>query len=99
MNIALSDLYGKKFALLIWYMTEDQETRAATVSGIAFMHKGQLSLHRGNILPPLSIPLQMVWRARCVPEDLKDILHKADYCIQGTITELGLVRRKEDFFC
>lgn len=98
MNIALSDLYGKKIALLIWYMTEDQETRAAIVTGVAFLHQGQLSLHRGHILPPLTVPLAMVWRARLVPDDLKDILQMADYCIQGTVTEFELVRKKEDVF-
>ncbi|MEM0999521.1 MAG: hypothetical protein AAGN35_20860 [Bacteroidota bacterium] len=91
MNIALTDLYGKKLALLVWYTTEDSETRAAVVSGIAFMHNGKLSLHRGHVLPPQPVPLRVVWRARRVPEDLQDILEDADYCIQGTVAELGMV--------
>lgn len=90
MNIALSDLYGKKLALLLWYTNEDNEATAAVVSGVAFLHNGHLSLHRGNLLPPLRIPLHLVWRARPVPQDLQDIVEQADYCIQGMISELPL---------
>ncbi|MEM7036680.1 MAG: hypothetical protein AAF570_06845 [Bacteroidota bacterium] len=96
MNIALSDLYGKKLALLIWYMNEDNEASAAIVSGIAFQHNGHLSIHRGNILPPTAVPLHLIWRARPVPEDLKDIVRDADYCIQATIGELGMVESLHD---
>jgi hypothetical protein len=90
MSIALTDLYGKKLALLVWFTSEDLEVKAAVVSGVAFMHNGKLSLHRGNILPPLAVPLHLVWQARPVPEDLMDILQQADYCIQGTVAELGM---------
>jgi hypothetical protein len=90
MSIALTDLYGKKLALLVWYTSADAEPRAAVVSGVAFMHNGKLSLHRGNILPPLAVPLHLVWQARPVPTDLQNILQHADYCIQGTVKELGI---------
>jgi hypothetical protein len=96
MNIAFSDLFGKKLALLVWYHNESGETAAAIVSGTAFLHDGQMALHRGSLLPPLPIPLAMVWRAKLVPSDLQDILRMADYCIQGTVAELGLGSKREE---
>lgn len=96
MNIAFSDLFGKKLALLIWYNNENGDTTAGVVSGTAFLHDGQMAIHRGSLLPPLPIPLNMVWRAKHVPNELKDILKMADYCIQGTVRELGLGGRREE---
>ena len=96
MNIAFSDLFGKKVALLVWYNNEKGETTAGVVSGTAFLHDGHMALHRGSLLPPLQIPLQLVWRAKQVPNDLKDILRMADFCIQGTVKELGLAGKSEE---
>jgi hypothetical protein len=96
MNIAFSDLFGKKLALLIWYNNENGDTTAGVVSGTAFLHDGKMALHRGSLLPPLPIPLAMVWRAKQVPHELKDILKMADYCIPGTVVELGLGSRGEN---
>jgi hypothetical protein len=97
MNIAYSDLFGKKLALLVWYQNENGDPTAGVMSGTAFLHDGQMAIHRGNLLPPLRIPLDLVWRAKQVPNDLKDILRMADYCIQGTLQELGLIPQKDEF--
>ncbi len=98
MNIAYSDFFGKKLALLLWYNNEKGEAAAALVTGTAFLHDGKMALHRGSLLPPLPIPMTMVWKAKQVPHDLKDILRMADYCIQGTMHELGLGGKpKEDW--
>lgn len=96
MNIAFSDLFGKKLALLVWYTNENGDPTAGVVSGTAFLHDGHMAIHRGSLLPPIQIPLQLVWRARQVPNDLKDILRMADYCIQGTIRELGMAPRPRE---
>lgn len=90
MNVAFPDLFGKKVALLLWYFNENGESTAGVVSGTAFLHDGNMAIHRGSLLPPLPIPLSLVWRAKQVPSDLKDILKMADYCIQGTLSELDL---------
>jgi hypothetical protein len=90
MNIAFSDLFGKKVALLVWYNNESGDVTAGVVSGTAFMHDGHMAIHRGSLLPPMQIPLSLVWRAKRVPSELKDILKMADYCIPGTALELGL---------
>ena len=90
MHIALSDLYGKKLTLLLWFINEDYETSTVMLSGTGFMHDGHLSVHRGSLLPPVRIPLNLVWRAREVPEHLKDILAGADYAIQASVAEMGL---------
>ncbi len=95
MNVAYSDLFGKKVALLVWYNNESGDQTAGVVSGTAFLHDGQMALHRGSLLPPMAIPLQLVWRAKRVPNELKDILKMADFCIQGTVSELGLWPRPE----
>lgn len=92
MAVAFSDLYGKKLALLVWYQNNNGEAKAGLVTGTGFLHDGHLAVHRGSILPPLTLPLEMVWRAKAVPGELKDILKGADYCIQGTVRELGLVK-------
>lgn len=96
MNVAFSDLFGKKVALLVWYNNESGDPTAGVVSGTAFLHDGQMAIHRGSLLPPMAIPLQLVWRAKRVPNDLKDILKMADYCIQGTVRELGLASKSHD---
>ncbi len=88
MRLALTDLYGKKLALLLWYVNQDFEQSAVIVSGVGFLHDGCLSIHRGNLLPPMQIPLFLVWRAQAVPEELKDIVQGADYCIQASMAEL-----------
>lgn len=90
MNIALPDLYGKRLALLLWFLDEEMETTAAVVSGIAFQSEGFLCLHRGSILPPFRIPLHLVWRATLVPPEVSDILGTADYCIQADMSEMEL---------
>lgn len=90
MNVAFPDLFGKKVALLLWYFNDKGESTAGVVSGTAFLHDGNMAIHRGSLLPPLTIPLSLVWRAKQVPSDLKDILKMADYCIQGTLSELDL---------
>lgn len=96
MNIAFPDFFGKKLALLLWYNNENGEPAAALVTGTAFLHDGQMALHRGCLLPPLPIPLPMVWKAKQVPNDLKDILKMADFCIQGTMHELGLGKQARE---
>ncbi len=96
MNIAFSDLYGKKIALLIWYHNENGDHAAGLVNGTGFLHDGQMAIHRGSLLPPMPIPLAMVWRAKEVPAELKDILRMADFCIQGTVHELGLLGKREE---
>lgn len=90
MSIALTDLYGKKLALLLWFLNENMDFTAVVVSGKGFLHNGHFSLHRGSMLPPVRIPLNMIWRAQEVPEHLRDIVNGADYCLQGTIAEFGL---------
>lgn len=94
MNIAFPDLFGKKVALLVWYNNESGESTAGVVSGTAFLHDGQMALHRGSLLPPLTIPLALVWRAKRVPTELKDILKMADFCIPSTLVELGWASKK-----
>jgi hypothetical protein len=96
MNIAFSDLFGKKVALLLWYNNESGDATAGVVSGVAFLHDGHMAIHRGSLLPPMQIPLPLVWRAKQVPNELKDILKMADYCIQGTIREMGLTSKSAD---
>jgi hypothetical protein len=96
MNIAFPDLFGKKLALLIWYNNERGDTTAGVVCGTAFLHNGHLALHRGSLLPPFPIPLAMVWRAKVVPNELKDILKMADFCIQGTVGELVVSGKNEE---
>ena len=96
MNIAFSDLFGKKLALLIWYNNEAGERTAGIVNGTGFLHDGNLALHRGNLVPPMPIPLKLVWRAKVVPHELKDILKMADYCIQASVQELGLLKDQEE---
>ena len=96
MKIAFPDLFGKKVALLVWYNNESGDATAGVVSGTAFLHNGQMAIHRGSLLPPLPIPLALIWRAKHVPNDLKDILRMADFCIQGTLQELGMALRKEE---
>lgn len=86
--MALTDLFGKKIALLLWFMNEEFEEITVLVSGVAFLHEGELSLHRGHLLPPFPVPLAVVWRAKQVPEDLKDIVEGADYAIQATMAEV-----------
>jgi hypothetical protein len=90
MNIAFSDLFGKKLALLLHFRNENGEQAAGLVCGTAFLHEGKMAIHRGNLLPPLSLPLEIVWRAKLVPGEMKDLLKKADYCLQATVAELGL---------
>lgn len=89
MSIPLTDLYGKKLALLLWFLNENMDFTAVVVSGKGFLHDGHFSLHRGPMLPPVRIPLNMVWRAQEVPDHLQDIVNGADYCLQGTIAEFG----------
>ena len=88
MRLALTDLFGKKLALLLWYVNEEFEQSAVIVSGVGFLHDGCLSIHRGSLLPPMQIPLALVWRAQPVPEDLKDIVKGADFCIQASMAEM-----------
>lgn len=88
MNVALPDLYGKKLALLLWFVDENMDTTAAVVSGIAFQSEGHLCLHRGSILAPVRLPLHLVWRATLVPVEVADILGDADYVIQAEMAEL-----------
>lgn len=90
MRLALTDLFGKKLALLLWYVDKNFEQSAVIVSGVGFLHDGCLSLHRGHLLPPLQIPLALVWRAQSVPDDLKDIVKGADYCIQASMAEMEI---------
>lgn len=90
MRLALTDLFGKKLALLLWYLDEDFEQRAVIFSGVGFLHDGCLSLHRGPLLPPLQIPLALVWRAQEVPDDLRDIVKGAAYCIQASMAEMEM---------
>jgi hypothetical protein len=85
---ALTDLYGKKIALLLWFIDENQETSAVVLRGTAYFQDGALRLHRGSSVPPLPIPLKLVWRAKIVPAEYQEILGDVDYCIQGTPTEL-----------
>lgn len=85
---ALTDLYGKKIALLLYFLDENLETSAVIVRGTAYFQDGALRLHRGASLPPLPIPLKLVWRAKPVSADLHEILGDVDYCIQGTHPEL-----------
>jgi hypothetical protein len=85
---ALTDLYGKKIALLLWFLDENQETSAVIVRGTAYFQDGSLHLHRGATLPPLAIPLKLVWRAQPVPNDYHEILGDVAYCIQGTPADL-----------
>lgn len=89
MSLELTDLYGKKIALLLWFLNENQDFTAVVVSGKGFQHNGNFGLHRGPLLPPISIPLDLLWRAQLVPEHLRDILSGAEYCLEGTIAELG----------
>ncbi len=90
MKLALTDLFGKKLALLLWYIDQDFEERAVIVSGVGFLHDGCLSLHRGHLLPPLRIPLALVWRAQEVPDELKDIVTGAQYLIQASLAEMEI---------
>jgi hypothetical protein len=85
---ALTDLYGKKIALLLFFLDENQDTSAVIVRGTAYFQDGSLRLHRGATLPPLAIPLKLVWRAKAVPPEYHEILGDVDYCIQGTPSEL-----------
>lgn len=85
---ALTDLYGKKIALLLWFLNEERDTSAVVVRGTAYFQDGALRLHRGSMLPPLPLPLRMVWRATPVPSEYMDILGEVDFCIQGTVAEL-----------
>lgn len=96
MKVAFSDLFGKRLALLIWYNNEAGETTAGIINGTAFLHDGNMALHRGNLVPPLPIPLKLIWRAKAVPKEMHDILNMADYCIQGTVQELGLGKRQSE---
>jgi len=97
MNIVLTDLYGKKLALLLWFLNEEMETSHVVVTGTGFMHDGHLSLHRGSILPPVRIPLALVWRAQEVPEQARTILNGADYVIRASVAELGASNLTEGF--
>lgn len=85
---ALTDLYGKKIALLLIFLDENQETAAVIVRGTAYFQDGSLRLHRGAMLPPLAIPLKLVWRAKPVPPEYHEILGDVDFVIQGTPSEL-----------
>ncbi len=98
MKIAFSDLFGKRLALLIWYNNEAGETTAGIVNGTAFLHDGKMALHRGSLVPPMPIPVNLVWRAKLVPAEMKDILNMADYCIQATAKELELGKKKAESY-
>lgn len=89
MKIAFSDLLGKKLALLIWYYNEAAEPTAAIINGTAFLHEGKMALKRTDLLPPMIIPVPLIWRAKVVPPELHDILKTADFCIQARADELG----------
>lgn len=87
---AFSDFYGKKIALLLYFLAENGETSAAIVKGTAYFQDGFLRLHRGNAVAPVPIPLRLVWRAKAVTAEFQDILGDADFVIQATLSELNL---------
>lgn len=84
----LTDFYGKKIALLLHFLNENKEKSAVLVTGTAFFQDGYLRLHRGSSIPPLPIPLKIVWRAIPVKDDIRDIVGDADFLMEGTIAEI-----------
>lgn len=86
MNV--SELHGKRLAILLWYLNEGFDEAAALIHGVLENRNGYLMLVRADHLPPLQIPWKMVPSIQAVTQEVQDIFGSARYWVEMTIRDV-----------
>lgn len=86
--MSVSELQGKKLAILLWYVNEGWDSSAALINGVLENRNGILLLIRDQNLPPVNIPWKMVPAIQAVSADVQDIFGSAGFWLEMTIQDL-----------
>lgn len=97
MPTSISTLRNQKLALLLWYLDPNQESRAVLVTGTLRCEGRAVTLERGDGVPPLPLPALMLRQVQPVPEELRELVAGAGYCMQLTLADIPWPRPEEDF--